>query len=431
MPELIIPVGENIGPGYIDWDSWGYVPGFTVDDIKMRMEWEAYQGRTVDSILLQFNICYGGSVRHGMDIYNHLQGLKLPIRTHIMSLCASAGTVVALAADTVDMEHTAQWMTHRPAFSGGVSSERSEDLRADADRLDRDEQSIRDIYAARTGASMPDIIALMSTDRFMTAQEAKDFGFATAVIPLKTKAPSAAEATARLTKFKLAVARVERRATSARHKPAPKAAIPQPTNSKRPMAKPATKTAPKAGARKTVPTAQDKANALAVAAFAKQLGVSASIAGLEEESTAEVLSTETDQDGALLYHEGELAQGVAVFYDETLTEPAEDGDYGLADGRTVTVGSGVVEVIVAADDSESEDSADEDTSNASILKRLEALEAKDTENQATINSLNQELSKFQKTVPPAPGATGRPKPQVDAKGGAGAKKPHPMDKAKS
>ncbi|WP_167855672.1 Clp protease ClpP [Hymenobacter fodinae] len=429
MPELVIPVGENIGPGYIDWDEYDYIPGFTVDDIKMRIEWEAYQGRTIDSILLEFGICYGGSVRHAMDIYNYLQGLKLPIRAHIMSLCASSGTIVALSADEVDMEHTAQWMTHRPLYPEGTYSQRSEGLRADADRLDREEQAVRDVYMARTGKPEADIITLMSTDRFMTAQEAKDFGFATKVIPLNSKAPSTVEAKARLSQFKLAVARVNRRATQARLKPAPKAALHKPTNSTRPMATNATKTAPKAGARKPAPSAQDKANAQAVAAFAKQLGVKATIEGVEEEPVAEVQSTETDQDGALLYHDGPLAQGVAVFYDEALTEAAEDGDYGLADGRTITVAGGVVENIT---DAEAEDTTTENSADLTeVMNRLKQLEDGRQKDQETIASLNDELKKFKGTVPPTPSATTkRPSPQTDVKNGA-AKKPHPMDKAKS
>ncbi|MBX0290959.1 Clp protease ClpP [Hymenobacter sp. HSC-4F20] len=417
MPELVIPVGENIGPGFIDWDEYDYVPGFTVDNIKMQIEWANYQGQEVDSILLQFGICYGGSVRHAMDVYNYLQSLKLPIRAHIMSLCASSGTIVALAADAVEMEHTAQWMTHRPLFPEGTYSQRSEGLRADADRLDREEQAIRDIYMARTGKPEADVVALMSTDRFMTAQEAKDFGFATKVIPLKSKAPSGAEAQARLSQFKLAVARVNRRATQARFKPAPKAAFPKPTNSQRPMAEKAKKTAPKAGAKKAAPTAQQKANALLVANLAKQLGVKATIEGAEEEPVAEVQSTETDQDGALLYHDGPLAQGVAVFYDEALTEAAEDGTYGLADGRSITVAGGVVETITDAESEDEAENTTEDSTNLSeVMNRLKQLEDGRKQDEETIASLQTELKKFKGTVPPTPSATGRrPAPQVDPK----------------
>jgi hypothetical protein len=54
MPELTIPVGENIGPSYIDWESYEYVQGFTVDDIRMYIQYAEYAGQEVDSILLQF-----------------------------------------------------------------------------------------------------------------------------------------------------------------------------------------------------------------------------------------------------------------------------------------------------------------------------------------------------------------------------------------
>ncbi|KUG06883.1 hypothetical protein ASU33_06040 [Solirubrum puertoriconensis] len=422
----------------MDWELFEYVIGFTAEDVRMRIEWEHYQGRTVDSIKLEFGICYGGSVRHAMDVHNLLRGLGIPVSAHIMSLCASAGTVVALAADEIEMEHTAQWMSHRPLFNGGTLSERSEDLRADADRLDRDEQAIRDIYVARTGKSEADIINLMKTDRFMTAQEALDFGFATRVKPLAAKAPTKAKSTARLSKFKLAVARADRRARTVRPTPTAKAATPKPSNSKPAMTKVA-KPVAKAAA-KPVSTPQAKANAQLVANLAKQLGVSATIEGLDDEPVAAVESTETDQDGALLYHDGPLAQGVAVFYDEELTEPAEDGSYGLADGRTISVAGGVVETITEASAEEQPENTTEEqpatgaVNLTEVLNRLNKLEAERTKDQETISGLNAELAKFKKAVPAQPSNTGkRPTPtahQADGKS-SGPARPHPMDKAKS
>jgi hypothetical protein len=94
MPELAITVGEYIGPGYVDWDSWDYVPGFTVDDSEMRLQYAECDGIQVDSILLQFGICYGGSTRRAMDVYNYLRSLGIPVRAHVMSVT----TVAALTA---------------------------------------------------------------------------------------------------------------------------------------------------------------------------------------------------------------------------------------------------------------------------------------------------------------------------------------------
>ena len=431
MPELLIPVGENIGPGFIDWEEYEYVPGFTVDDIRMRLEYEAYQGRQVDSITLQIGINYGGSVRHAIEIYNYVRGLGIQVKAHVLSMTASAGTIVALAADEVILEHTAQWMVHRPLYTNGTSSQRSEELRADADRLDRDTQNMVDIYVAHTGKTEEAVRQLVSVDRFMTAAEARDFGFVTKVNPLAAKAPSTAETQARLRTYKLAVARADKRLVKARTAPKPQAktAARRAAQSPRPMAKkviPINKAVAKAA-----PTAQQKANAQMVANLAKQLGVKATIEGVdaadENETTAEVQTTETDQDGALLYHEGELTEGTAVFYDEQLTEPAEDGTFGLADGRSIVVADGQVESITAASAATEEQPASVATITAAVQAALAPMTKRMDELTATVD-------RFKKTVPgtPTPRARAASPSQVDPKAtGGGNKKPHPMDSAKS
>jgi ATP-dependent protease ClpP protease subunit len=431
MPELVIPVGENIGPGFVDWDNYEYVPGFTVDDIRMRMEFAAYQGQEVDSIRLEFGICYGGSVRHAIDIYNHLRGLGIPVSAYILSMTASAGTIVALAADNIVMEHTAQWMVHRPLFSDGTSSQRSEELRADADRLDRDTQNMVDVYMAHTGQDEAAVRELVSVDRFMTALEARDFGFVTTVKPLTAKKPTTAETQARLRTYKMAVARADKRRASAKLVPKPKAkSASASSKSPRPMAKKVIPIA-KAVAKTAVPTAQQKANAAAVAALAKSLGVKATIEGAsdDEESEAEVVATKLKDQDASLYTDGALVEGSAVFNDEALTEPTDDAEYEAEDGRIIVVTDHAVESITQADASEEEEApaATTEQITAAVTAALGPLVSR-------IDAMENKVTAFSKAVPATPGPRARGS-QTDPKGGtagaSGAKKPHPMDKAKT
>lgn len=413
MPELVIPVGENIGPGYIDWEEFEYVPGFTVDDIRMRLQYAEYDGIEVDSILLQFGICYGGSVRHAMDIHNFLRGLNLPIRSHVMSVTASSGTIVALAADEVEMEHTAQWMVHRPLYSEGTYSQRSAELRADADRLDREEQNIIDLYVARTGKTPEEVTQLISVDRFMSAAEALDFGFATKVNPLaaRAKAPSAAAVQARAKVVRLAVARADRQAARLRPKATPKAkAKAKPGNAAltpRPMAKttPAAKPAAKKPA--AAPTAQQKANAQIVADLAKKLGVKATIEGAADTQEVEAVVETTvlaNGDGTL-YTDGTLAVDSAVFNDEALTTPTADGVYGTEDGRDITIAGGVVTAIEDTADADSEEEQGEGIS--AVLAEIKAMRAERNADAETIKTLSAEVEKFKKVVPAAPSPKAR------------------------
>jgi ATP-dependent protease ClpP protease subunit len=403
MPELVIPVGENIGPGYIDWETWEYIPGFTVNDVKMRLQYAEYDGIEVDSILLQFGICYGGSTRHAMDTHNYLRSLGIPIRAHVMSVTASSGTIVALAADEIELEHTAQWMVHRPLFSEGSQSQRSEEIRADADRLDREEQAMVDLYVARTGKTEEEVRALIAVDRFMSATEALDFGFATKVNPLKAKAPAAAAVQARLKTVRRAVARADRHALrtakattpkpKASTKPARKAATPRPmatTPKKKPAAKPAAQN-------RSSLTAAQKSAAQAVATLAKSLGVKATIEGIDAEEVEAVATATVLADGdGTLYTDGELAQGSEVFNDEELTEPTADGVYGTEDGRDITVAAGVVESVAETTDADTEEE-EEPSSDIKALRKLVEDQNK------TIADLQ---ATFKKAVPPTPKATG-------------------------
>ncbi|TGD82872.1 Clp protease ClpP [Hymenobacter wooponensis] len=416
MPELVIPVPENIGPGGIDWDFFEWIPSFTVEDIRMHLQYAEYEGIEVDSILLQFGICYGGSVRHALEIYNYLRGLGLPIRAHVLSITASSGTIVALAADEIEMEHTAQWMVHRPLYPSGTYSQRAEDLRADADRIDRDEQAIVDVYVAASGKSEQEVRQLVSVDRFMTAAEALDFGFVTKVNPLKSKAPTKVEAQAKLKHFKLAVARADKRTVHALNTPKPKAAASRPAAnaSPKPMAKNATPAAAKTAAKKVTPlTAEQKANAKIVADLAKKLGVKATIDGAADttEVTAEATATVLADGAGTLYTDGPLAQGKEVFNDEALSVATADATYEAEDGREIVVAGGVAESV-----SDASDEGEAPTEAAATT--TEAITAAVT---AAIAPLTQRLdtmeAKFNKTVPPTPRPSARASaaPQVDTK----------------
>jgi hypothetical protein len=422
MPELAIPVGEYIGPGYVDWDQFEYVPGFTVDDIKMRLQYAQYDGVVVDGILLQFGICYGGSTRHAMDIHNYLRSLGIPVRAHVMSVTASSGTIVALAADEIELEHTAQWMVHRPLFSEGSQSQRSEDIRADADRLDREEQGMVDLYVACTGKTEAEVRALIAVDRFMSATEALAFGFATKVNPLKGKAPATAQVQARLKTVRLAVARADKHAVRLRAaSPKPKASTKpaRPAATPRPMAKTPAKPATKPAAQnRSSLTAAQKSAAQAVAALAKSLGVKATIEGIEADTEVEAVATPTvlaNGDGTL-YTDGELAQGSEVFNDEALTEPTADGVYGTEDGRDITVAAGVVESIAqtAAATGEEAPAADTAAITAAITAALAPITADLADLKAKINS----------TVPPTPRPRAAAAQVPDGKAKPKAKAPH-------
>jgi ATP-dependent protease ClpP protease subunit len=439
MPELVINVPSYIGESYLQVDEFGFcewVQGITWADIEMQMAWAEMTGKPADSILLSFGACDGGSTSEGFNIINKLQALGLPIRSHISGYAASMAVPLSLAADQAPtMDYTAQLMFHAASFGGGVGAETSKDLRAAADRLDNVNQLVLDYMVANTGQTPEVVTEWMSKDTWFTATQAQAVGLCGTVNPLTGKTTAAAASaliTARRQRTAAAVARVSKHALSARSTPKPNAknAAGKAAKSPRPMAKttrPITAAARKVAGKPAISPAAQAAKIAAVKAFAADMGVVITAEGDSDEITAEVLSTETDQDGALLYHEGELAQGVAVFYDEELTEAAEDGDFGLVDGRTITVAGGVVESITEAS-AEGED----ETPPASTAAITAAITAALAPVLKRVDDLADSVTALKKVVPstPKPNARGA-RTQIEAKGGEGSKKPHPMDNAKT
>jgi len=420
MTELVIPIREYIGDSRWDWEKMDMEWATNANDVRMAVEYAQYQGISIDSIRLDFGTCYGGSVFAGLEIYNYLKSLEIPIKARIMGMVASMGTLIPLVADEIEVDQSVMFMVHGP--SGGADGTVTA-LRSALTSLESYHETLRDIYVTRTGQPVEVVEEWMSKDTWFKAEEALALGLCTKVIPLTPRtAPvlTEAQATLRKERFASIVARADKRAIAARKKPVPVAAHPRKPTPIRPMAKNAT--APKAGTKKAAPTAAEKANMKILNDLAKQFGLKATFSAEAEEVTVVAESTETDQEGALLYHDGPLAQGSAVFYDEALTEPADDGVYGLADGRSITVAAGIVESIEEANASASIET--EANSNAGILRRLQALEDEKVQDRETIASLNTELAKFKKITPPTPsGSARRPAPQVDTKNTSNRPKP--------
>ena len=116
----------------------------------------------------------GGSVFDGIAIYNALRQHPATIHVHIDGLAASIASVIAMAGDTVTMAENALMMIHNPF--GWVGGE-AEDMRRTADMLDKATEAIAMAYAGKSGHTVNDITPLMAEETWMTAVEAKDYGF--------------------------------------------------------------------------------------------------------------------------------------------------------------------------------------------------------------------------------------------------------------
>ena len=115
----------------------------------------------------------GGSIVEGNTIFNALTRHSAKVVTHIDSLAASMASVIAMAGDEIRMAENALLMIHNPWT---MSMGGAEQLRKDADLLDKMEANIRNAYS-RSALTSEEIDAAMEAETYYTAEEALEAGF--------------------------------------------------------------------------------------------------------------------------------------------------------------------------------------------------------------------------------------------------------------
>lgn len=117
----------------------------------------------------------GGSVFDGIAIYNTLVSNSARVIVHIDSLAASIASIIAMAGDEIIMAENGWMMIHNP---WGVFAGDANDLRQQADLMDKIRDQLLLTYSSRASLESDEISELMDAETWMTAQEAYDWGFA-------------------------------------------------------------------------------------------------------------------------------------------------------------------------------------------------------------------------------------------------------------
>jgi ATP-dependent Clp protease protease subunit len=123
----------------------------------------------------------GGSVSAGMAIYDTMQFLNAPIRTICMGMAASMGAFL-LAAGSAGKRSAlphARIMIHQP--SGGAQGTAA-DIEIQAREILYLRAKMNELMAKHTGRPVEQIERDVDRDRFMSAEEAKDYGLIDNVI---------------------------------------------------------------------------------------------------------------------------------------------------------------------------------------------------------------------------------------------------------
>lgn len=134
---------------------------------------ELNQHRSIETIDVRIN-SPGGSVFDGIAIYNMLADHPATVNVWIDGAAWSMASGIAMAGDTVNMAENALLMLHDP-MSVAVGNE--SDMRSEADRLSKVKDQLTFAYKNKSGKPFEEISSLMSQETWMSAEEAKDFGF--------------------------------------------------------------------------------------------------------------------------------------------------------------------------------------------------------------------------------------------------------------
>jgi len=130
-----------------------------------------------DDVVIRLNST-GGDVFQGVEIYNYLKNHPSKITVEVTGTAASAATFICAGADEIIMNTGTTFMIHRGAtYAWG----NKHDIEATLKMLDTIDESIISIYTELTGQSADQIESWMDEEKWFTANEAVEYGFATEV----------------------------------------------------------------------------------------------------------------------------------------------------------------------------------------------------------------------------------------------------------
>jgi len=123
----------------------------------------------------------GGSVTAGMAIYDTMQFLSCPVATYCMGLAASMGSML-LTAGAKGKRYAlpnAEIMIHQP--SGGFGGTAS-DIAITVENIKKMKARLNKLYLKHTGRTLEQLEQDMERDKWLSAQEAMEYGLIDSVL---------------------------------------------------------------------------------------------------------------------------------------------------------------------------------------------------------------------------------------------------------
>ena len=123
----------------------------------------------------------GGLVTSGLGIYDTMQYIKSPVSTLCIGQASSMGSFLLAAGEKgkrFSLPHS-RIMVHQP--SAGFQGQAT-DIQIHAKEILSLKERLNEIYSKHTGKSVKEISQALERDKFLTAEEAKEFGLIDSVV---------------------------------------------------------------------------------------------------------------------------------------------------------------------------------------------------------------------------------------------------------
>lgn len=122
----------------------------------------------------------GGDMFEGLAIRSLLAEHKGRVTVKVLGLAASAASVIAMAGDEIQIARAGFFMIHNCWL---IAMGDRNALREIADMMDPFDAAMADLYAARTGVEIADIVKMMDKETWIGGSAAVEQGFADALLP--------------------------------------------------------------------------------------------------------------------------------------------------------------------------------------------------------------------------------------------------------
>jgi ATP-dependent Clp protease protease subunit len=138
--------------------------------------------------------CPGGSVYAGMAIYDTMQYMKAPVSTICVGIAASMGAFLLTAGrpgKRLALPNS-RILIHQPSQTGGGGT--ASDIEIQAKEILYLKARMNHLMAKHTGRQVEQIERDTDRDRWMSAEEAKDYGLIDNIVLSRAEVPEPAKA---------------------------------------------------------------------------------------------------------------------------------------------------------------------------------------------------------------------------------------------